>query len=112
MKEIQETVELVYGEAYFEVSPSTAHKGATFKVLHHSQEIEVLGTEFNIKAYRDETNVYTSLVEGKVTISTQTTTQVLAPNQQLNLDLKTNSISLSQVNIYREISWKKGLFSF
>ena len=56
-------MELVYGEAYFDVSPSTNHKGMKFKVLNGSQEVEVLGTEFNIKAYKDETNVYTTLVE-------------------------------------------------
>lgn len=45
-------VKLVYGEAYFDVSPSTQHKGSIFKVLSDNQEIEVLGTEFNIKAYK------------------------------------------------------------
>lgn len=105
-------VELVYGEAYFEVSPSTEHKGATFRVLNASQEIEVLGTEFNVKAYKDETNIYTTLVEGKVTISTATTKQVLEPNQQSNLDLKNNSISINPANVTHETSWRKGLFSF
>lgn len=105
-------VELVYGEAYFEVSPSTEHQGATFRVLHPSQEIEVLGTEFNIKAYRNETNIYTTLVNGKVTISTATTKQVLEPNQQSNLDLKNNNISVQQADVNQEISWRRGLFSF
>ena len=62
-------VTLVYGEAYFAVSPSTNHNGATFKVMNQGQEVEVLGTEFNIKAYKDEINIYTTLVEGKVTVS-------------------------------------------
>ncbi len=105
-------VELVYGEAYFEVSPSTVHKGATFKVLNVSQEIEVLGTEFNVKAYKDETNIYTTLVEGKVTISTATAKRVLEPDQQSNLDLKNNSISVNPANVIHETSWRKGLFSF
>lgn len=105
-------VELVYGEAYFEVSPSTEHKGATFKVSHPSQEIEVLGTEFNVKAYRDETNIYTTLVEGKVTISSATTKQVLKPSQQFNLDLKNNQVSVHHADINQEISWRRGLFSF
>ena len=59
-------VELLYGEAYFDVSPSTSHQGASFKVLSGVQEIEVLGTEFNVKAYHDEDYIYTTLVEGKV----------------------------------------------
>ena len=46
------TVELVYGEAFFEVSPSSAHNGTRFKVNTTNQEVEVLGTEFNVKAYK------------------------------------------------------------
>ncbi len=105
-------VELVYGEAYFDVSPSTLHKGAKFKVFNKSQEVEVVGTEFNIKAYRDETNVYTTLVEGKVNVSIANTKQKLVPNQQLNLDIKTNVSVINRVDVYDEIAWKEGVFSF
>jgi hypothetical protein len=105
-------VELVYGEAYFEVSPSTAHKGARFKVFNKMQEVEVLGTQFNIKAYKDETAIYTTLVEGKVAISTATTKEHLVPNQQANLNLKNGNLSIGKVDVYNEISWKDGVFSF
>lgn len=105
-------VELVYGEAYFEVSPSTKHKGARFKVKTQMQNVEVIGTEFNIKAYKNETNIYTTLVKGRVAISNATTKQILAPNQQSNLSLKNNSIAITTVDVYSEISWKKGLFVF
>ncbi len=105
-------VELVYGEAYFNVSPSTKHRGAKFKVINKSQNIEVLGTQFNIKAYKDETNIYTTLVEGKVSVATATTKQILKPSQQLNLNLKTNTAVVAKVNIYNETSWKEGVFSF
>ncbi|MDD7888087.1 FecR family protein [Flavivirga sp. 57AJ16] len=105
-------VELVYGEAYFDVSPSTEHKGSKFKVLNQSQEIEVLGTEFNVKAYKDETNIYTTLVEGKIAINLESTNQVLFPNQQSNVNLKDNNIEVLSVDVYREIAWKDGVFSF
>ncbi len=105
-------IELVYGEAYFEVSPSTKHKGAKFKVLNQSQEVEVLGTQFNIKAYRDETNVYTTLVEGKVAVSNSGKNQILKPNEQSNLNLQDNSIAIAHIDVYNEISWKDGVFSF
>lgn len=106
------TVELVYGEAYFVVSPSTEHKGSKFKVLNKSQEVEVIGTEFNIKAYKDENNIYTTLVEGKVDISIENRKQNLVPNQQLNLDLKTNVSTIKEIEVFNEISWKDGVFSF
>ncbi len=105
-------VELVYGEAYFDVSPSTEHKGAKFKVMNDSQEVEVIGTEFNIKAYKDETNIYTTLVEGKVDVNTEKVKQSLIPRQQLNLDLNTNTSVVNTVDVYNEISWKEGVFSF
>jgi len=105
-------VELVYGEAYFDVSSSTKHKGSKFKVLNQSQEVEVVGTEFNIKAYRDETNIYTTLVEGKVVISNQGKNRILKPREQSNLNLQDKTIAISKVDVYNEISWKDGVFSF
>ncbi|MDO5980813.1 FecR family protein [Flavivirga spongiicola] len=105
-------VELIYGEAYFDVSPSTEHGGAKFKVFNKSQEIEVLGTEFNIKAYKDETNIYTTLVEGKVDVSIDNRKQSLIPTQQLNLNLNTNTTIVKKIDVYGEISWKEGVFSF
>jgi len=105
-------VELIYGEAYFDVSPSTEHKGAKFKVFNNAQEVEVLGTEFNIKAYKDETNIYTTLVEGKVTVSFEDRKQKLVPNQQSIMDINTNIVSIATVDVYNEISWKEGIFSF
>ncbi|WP_298239091.1 FecR family protein [uncultured Algibacter sp.] len=109
---VDRVVELVYGEAYFDVSPSTEHKGAKFKVFNQSQEVEVLGTEFNIKAYKDETNIYTTLVEGKVLVSSENQYQNLTPNQQSNLNLLKNSITIANVDGYAETLWRKGIFSF
>lgn len=105
-------VELVYGEAYFDVSPSTKHKGAHFKVLSDKQEVDVIGTEFNIKAYKDETNTYTTLVEGKVDVSIEKSKRRLMPNQQFNLNTKTSNSFVKNVDVYNEISWKEGVFSF
>jgi len=105
-------VELMYGEAYFDVSPSTKHKGSKFIVLNNAHEVEVIGTEFNIKAYKEETNVYTTLVEGKVLINSDETKHYLVPGQQSDFDLNTNSIKLKMVDIYNETSWKDGVFSF
>ncbi|WP_294959642.1 FecR domain-containing protein [uncultured Flavobacterium sp.] len=105
-------VELVYGEAYFEVSPSTKHKGSRFKVKTQEQNVEVIGTEFNIKAYRDETAIYTTLVEGVVAVSNAAKKQILTPSQQSKITEYNGSISVSEVDVYNEISWRKGLFVF
>ncbi len=105
-------VELVYGEAYFDVSPSKQHGGSKFKVLNQAQEIEVIGTEFNIKAYKDELDIYTTLVEGKVAVSANNSSRVLKPNQQSKLNKENHTITVANVDVYNEISWKDGVFSF
>ena len=105
-------VELIYGEAYFDVSPSSLHKGSKFKVFNQSQEIEVLGTQFNIKAYKDESNIYTTLVEGKVAVTFNGGKENLVPNQQFKLNVMSGNVTIGSVDVYNEISWKEGVFSF
>lgn len=105
-------VELVYGEAYFEVSPSTEHKGSDFKVFNNQQEVQVLGTEFNIKAYKDETQVYTTLAEGSVAINYAGKTQRLSPGKQSILNSNTNTLTVGNVNVKIETAWKEGNFNF
>ncbi len=105
-------VELVYGEAYFDVSPSSNHNGAKFIVTTKNQDIEVIGTEFNIKAYNDENIIYTTLVEGNINIEVNSSKEVLKPNQQLVLNKINNDFIITQVDTYSETAWRKGLFSF
>lgn len=105
-------VELVYGEAYFEVSPSTKHKGSKFKVKTQTQNVEVIGTEFNIKAYRDETSIYTTLVQGKVAVDNAGTREILAPSEQSKVNINNPKIAVYEVDVYNEVSWRKGLFVF
>ncbi len=105
-------VELLYGEAYFDVSPSSNHDGSPFKVLSGAQEIEVLGTEFNVKAYHDEEYIYTTLVEGKVTVDNAIQKEVLKPSEQSVLSKENKSMIITEVDVYTEISWKNGFFSF
>ncbi|TXD45796.1 FecR family protein [Polaribacter sp. IC073] len=105
-------VELVYGEAYFDVTPSSENKGFKFRVINKSQEIEVLGTEFNVKAYRDENAIYTTLVEGSVAVKFENTQQNLTPNQQSSFNPSTSAFKITHVDAYNETSWKDGVFCF
>ncbi|MBD0825463.1 FecR family protein [Aestuariibaculum marinum] len=105
-------VELVYGEAYFDVSPSSKHQGASFKVLNKNQTIEVLGTEFNIKAYTDDENVLTTLVEGVVQVNKGNVKIKLKPGQQSVLDKLSKNVAVKYVDVASEVSWKDGVFSF
>ncbi|SFD99113.1 FecR family protein [Flavobacterium phragmitis] len=106
-------VQLIYGEAYFQVSHSTEHKGSHFKVLSKGQNIEVLGTEFNLKAYQDEESIFTTLVNGKVRLSSPNAgSTFLKPGQQSVLDKEGNEFIIKNVEVFNEVSWKEGIFSF
>jgi len=105
-------VELIYGEAYFDVSPSTKHNGAIFKVLAKEQEVEVLGTEFNLKAYSNENSIYTTLVEGQVAVDFGFVKKTLVPNQQSIINIDNKNVDIVSVDVYNETSWKEGIFSF
>lgn len=105
-------VELEYGEAYFKVSPSTVHNGSEFHVLTKSQEIGVLGTEFNVKAYNGEDEIATTLVEGRVKIQKDGLSKILKPNQQSITRSDTGSIAIAEIDVSQETSWIKGLFTF
>ena len=105
-------VKLIYGEAYFDVSPSTAHNGSKFRVVAQMQKIEVLGTEFNVKAYSDEDNIYTTLVEGKVSIYNGIVKKMLKPNQQSIINVESKDIAIANIDVYNATSWKSGIFSF
>lgn len=105
-------VELVHGEAYFDVSPDKNHKGSKFVVKSGLQEIEVVGTEFNVSAYSDDAFIYTTLVEGKVAITLDEIKKDLKPNQQAVVNTKTQNIQIESIEVYDNISWKDGVFSF
>ncbi len=105
-------VELLYGEAYFNVSSSSNNGGAKFKVFNQFQKVEVIGTEFNIKAYKDETHIYTTLVEGEVAVTSGFSKQNLVPNEQLNLDITNSATEVLVVDVKGEIAWIHGDFIF
>lgn len=105
-------VELVYGEAYFDVSHSTLHNGSGFVVENKDQNVKVLGTEFNIKAYKDESSVFTTLVKGKIALENADHNQILKPGQQAAFNSLNNTLQLMSVDVYDQISWKEGIFSF
>lgn len=105
-------VELIYGEAYFEVSPSTKHNGATFNVFSKGQNVNVLGTKFNVRAYNEDDVVTTILVEGKVMVQKGNVKKTLKPNQQSKINQESDLIIIYEVDVSKEISWVNGLFTF
>jgi transmembrane sensor len=74
------------GEAYFEVAKDASKP---FYVRTDAFTINVLGTKFNVKAYKDDKEYTTVLVEGKVSMKVQdqffSKDVILAPKQKLTL---------------------------
>lgn len=91
------------GEGYFEVSKDKKHP---FIVESRKQNVEVLGTHFNISTYADDGTVKTTLLEGSVKVNEA----VLSPNQQSLLT--GNKIKVIEVDAENEIAWKNGEFIF
>ena len=66
------------GEAYFEV----AKNGKPFIVDLGDCMIKVLGTHFNVRAYNDEHEIQTTLVEGSVEVKDINSKVLLSPGEQ------------------------------
>lgn len=98
------------GEAYFEVS---SNKLMPFKIKTANQTVEVLGTQFNINSYLNESSIRTTLLEGSVKISDAVTKQVkyLTPGQQA-INKKDGTIHLEMANTEQVTSWRDGRFIF
>ena len=108
----KERVTDLTGEAYFEVT-----KNATlpFKVRVQQQvEIEVLGTSFNVNAYTNEQNTYTTLIEGAVRVSLAHEaghTVVLKPGEQVQSGGAQMAVTRN-ADVEKAVAWKNGLFNF
>lgn len=99
----QRSVELI-GEAYFEVAKD---KTKPFLVKSKGQEVEVLGTHFDVNAYPDEQSIKTTLMEGSVKLNGQLT---LKPGEQSVLS--DGKFNVKEVNAIDAADWKNGEFVF
>jgi transmembrane sensor len=101
----------VTGEAYFEVAHNAAKP---FKVLSNGQQIEVLGTHFNVNAYEDEGVVTTTLLQGRVRVANTTGVQILVPGQQTVVygGGKGMIKLVKDADTDEAVAWKEGYFQF
>jgi ferric-dicitrate binding protein FerR (iron transport regulator) len=104
----QRIVELS-GEAYFEVTKDKKHP---FIVKTAHQKIEVLGTRFNVSAYKEDKSTITTLFEGSIKIfyTKNNASQALIPGQKAVLNGGTFSIGTTKVE--NDLAWKNGVFCF
>lgn len=97
------------GEGYFEVAKNPL---APFHVKTNQQIVEVLGTHFNVRAYNDENNQRTTLLEGKVKVMARGSTEfyILSPGDQASV--ASTQIKTKSVDTEEQIGWIKNRFVF
>lgn len=103
---LQRNVQLS-GEAYFEVAKDKKHP---FLVQTINQEIEVLGTHFNVNSYADESAANTTLLEGAVKVTSGNTEITIKPGQ--NAMVSKSGIRVSDIDPNLAVDWKNGEFRF
>ena len=106
----------ITGEAYFEVRKDPSRP---FRVSGSGQEIQVLGTSFNVNLYADEPEIRTTLIEGRVCVKTASDSLVLAPEQQAIIAMERlqmsagkaqQQIQVRKVNTDAVIAWRFNRF--
>lgn len=101
------------GEAYFEV---VHNKKQPFIVQTTQATVTVKGTKFNLYAYENEGNVETTLLEGKVTFtenSSQKRSKDMEPHQQLVYNALNGEMNITDnVEDQDVISWVSGIYFF
>lgn len=96
------------GEGFFEV---VHRENLIFTVHTDKADISVLGTEFDVRAYTDEKEVVTTLVQGAVGVISGRTYDRLKPGEQARIAGK-GDVRVAEVDIYPFIAWKNGRMVF
>jgi transmembrane sensor len=112
----KERVVELKGEGYFEIAKNAAQPfrvhvegGADGKGV----DVRVLGTDFDVMAYKNEGHVNTTLVSGKVQVAAaEGMAMSLEPGRQAVVDDSTREMRVGEANIDQVVAWKNGLFRF
>lgn len=96
---------LVEGEVYLDVKKDPSRP---FIVKTKGFDVKVLGTQFNICAYKDEPSASVVLVNGRVEVETaKNEKSLLAPNQLIEINEKGTDIK--EVDVFEYICWKDNM---
>ncbi|EDM38909.1 putative anti-sigma factor [Pedobacter sp. BAL39] len=97
------------GEAYFEVAKDKTHP---FVVKTKGQEVQVLGTHFNVNSYDDEPVIKTTLLEGVVKVVSQAHKDVILNPGEQSAVYPAGRINVKTVDTASAVAWKNGDFVF
>jgi transmembrane sensor len=102
------------GEAWFQVNED---KKRPFVVHTSFYDVIATGTEFNVKAYKDDNEIVTTLEKGSVTVPSTDKFKInsdrsLVPGQQLLYNREKNTVLTSNVETSYFTSWKDNKLIF
>jgi ferric-dicitrate binding protein FerR (iron transport regulator) len=99
------------GEAFFQVA-KMAHN--PFTVNTSEMKVEVLGTSFNLSAYKEDATTSLTLVEGKVDVQNNAgkTIAYLSPGQMATKNKNETTLEIQNVKTAFYIAWKEGEIFF
>lgn len=97
------------GEAYFEVK---SNPQIPFVVNNPMMNTTVTGTHFNINAYIEDQFFEETLLEGKVSLTKNDQTTIMAPGEQVQYDVQKDLIITKDVNPENAAAWIKGKLIF
>ena len=107
----QERLVELSGEAYFEVNKQAGKR--PFIVQTGEQQVEVLGTHFNISGYTNDAAIKTTLLEGSVNVRNNPGNGVLLkPGQMAINNHSRGAIRVTAADVEDVMAWKNGLFIF
>jgi len=100
----------LHGEAYFEVMKDKI----PFVVNLEDSRIEVLGTSFNVNAYKGDDNIFATLKSGSIAFYSEKENikTVIKPGQQLKMSANSGETFVRDVDVNTYTSWTEGIFNF
>ena len=101
---------ILEGEAYFEVVHDPSHP---FEVETGRLTTKVLGTEFNVRSYKEDSIASITLLKGSVSIAKDHNgIATLEPLFQLNYNKQTDKTIIKPADTSSAVAWRQGRLQF
>ncbi len=99
------------GQAFFDVSSDTTKP---FVISTGNIEVKVLGTSFEIKAYKDDDIATVTVLSGKVkvAINGKEGNIILGPDDRMVYEMVNNEYKIQRVDAGESIAWVNGVLLF
>ena len=95
------------GEGYFKVARDEKRP---FRIHTLKADVEVLGTEFNVRSYDRDSIFSTSLIQGSVKLTAENSSAILSPEDEAFLTK--DGFKISKIRDHDEFMWKDGILAY